>query len=109
MNAAGVVSAMPAMARGSAIVPLLLAVACVASGLVVVEIEHDSRSVTAQLTHQRRLRDELHLQYAQLQLEQATLGGHSRVQKLAQQQFDMVEPKDYVIVKPRPPVAGGRP
>lgn len=95
--------------RGYAILPLLLGVACVASGVVVVRVEHHSRDVTAALTHQRQLRDELHLQYAQLQLEQATLDGHARVERLAQTQFDMIEPRDYVIVTARRPAAGSAP
>lgn len=94
---------------GHAFLPLLLGVACVASGVAVVQVEHLSRDVTAQLTHQRQLRDELYLRHAQLQIEQAMLAGHSRIEKLAQTQFDMIEPRDYVIVMARPDTPGGTP
>ncbi|HEU0198277.1 MAG TPA: cell division protein FtsL [Nevskiaceae bacterium] len=95
--------------RGLAMIPMLLAVACVASGVVVVEVEHHSRDVTAALAHQRHLHDELHVQYGQLRLEQATLGRHARVERLAQSQFDMIEPQQYVIVVPHGSAAGARP
>ncbi|TAM10201.1 MAG: cell division protein FtsL [Nevskiaceae bacterium] len=89
-------------ASGYTLLPLLLGMACVASGVAVVQVEHGSRDATAELTHQRQLRDELYLRHAQLQIEQATLAGHSRIERLAQAQLDMVEPRDYIIVTARP-------
>ena len=83
--------------RGS-LLPLFLALACIGSGVAVVQIKHESRALTDRLDTLRRQRDHLDMEWAQLQLEQATLDQHGRVEQLAQQQFDMVEPKDYVIV-----------
>lgn len=88
--------------RGGIFLPLMLGAACVASGVAVVQVEHHSREVTAALNHQRQLHDSLYLQHEQLRLEQATLGSHSRVQGIAHDQLDMVEPRDYVIVVPQP-------
>lgn len=85
----------------------LLGLACVASALVVVQVEHHSRQVTTQLSEQHHERDTLRAQYTQLRLEEATLSSHARLQRLAQSQFDMIEPRDYVIVVPQPPAAGG--
>ncbi|MDN5873132.1 MAG: cell division protein FtsL [Sinobacteraceae bacterium] len=87
--------------RGSVFVPLLLGAACVASGVAVVQVQHHSREVTAGLNHQRQLHDKLYLHYEQLRLEQATLGSHPRVQRIAHEQLDMVEPRDYIIVVPQ--------
>lgn len=101
--------------RRGTLLPLCLALACVASGVAVVQVKHESRHLTARLDTLRRQRDHLDMEWAQLQLEQATLDQHGRVEQLAQQQFDMVEPKDYVIVPGRvsatsaaPPAAESR-
>jgi len=83
------------------LLPLFLALACVGSGVTVVQIKHGSRTFTTRLDTLRRQRDHLQMEWAQLRLEQATLDQHGRVQQLAEKQFDMVEPRDYVIVPER--------
>ncbi len=97
------------VSRGT-LLPLFLALACVGSGVTVVQIKHGSRNFTTRLDTLRRQRDHLQVEWAQLRLEQATLDRHGRVQQLAEKQFDMVEPKDYVIVPERatPPVTLGK-
>lgn len=84
--------------RSGTLLPLFLALACVVSGVAVVQVTHGSRAFTAHLNTLRLERDRLEVEWAQLRLEQATLDQHGRVQQLAEKQFDMVEPKDYVIV-----------
>ena len=88
---------------GSALLLLVLALACIGSGVAVVEIENHSRTVTAHLEKLRRQTDHLEMERAQLELEQATLSQHGRVEQLAQRQFNMTEPPDYVIVAAIPP------
>ncbi len=50
----------------------------------------------------RSERERLEMEWAQLQLEEATLAHNNRVDKLAREQLGMVEPRDYVIVGARP-------
>lgn len=97
--------------------PLLLALGCIASGVAVVEVKHDSRSYTARLNALRVQRDQLKMEWAQLRLEQATLDRHGRIQRLAQKQFGMIEPQHYAIVRqqaatgdlPSPTASAGQP
>ena len=42
------------------------------------------------------------MEWAQLQLEEATLAHHARVEKIAREQLGMTEPKDYAVVSAKP-------
>jgi cell division protein FtsL len=68
------------------------------SALFVVQVKHKHRTLTTQLEQMRTERERLELEWAQLQLEEATLAQHGRVDALARSQFDMVDPGDYRIV-----------
>lgn len=77
---------------------VILTLACVGTGVAVVQIKNESRTATARLEKLRRNTDRVEMEQAQLQLEQATLAQHGRVEQLARQQFGMIDPKHYVIV-----------
>ena len=42
------------------------------------------------------------LEAAQLQLEEATLAHHARIEKIAREQLGMTEPREYAVVKAKP-------
>ena len=46
----------------------------------------------------RRERNRLETEWAQLQIEEATLGHHARINRIAREQLDMLEPEHHVIV-----------
>ncbi|GAC1619580.1 MAG: hypothetical protein NVS9B10_00420 [Nevskia sp.] len=83
---------------GSTLLPLALALFVMLSALAVIQIKHRHRTLTTQLEQLRTERERLELEWAQLQLEEATLAQHSRVDTLARTQFDMIDPRDYRIV-----------
>jgi cell division protein FtsL len=83
---------------GGTFTPLLLAVLIMASAVAVVQVKQHSRNLTTEVDTQRQERERLQLEWAQLQLEQATLAQHGRVDERARSQFDMVDPLDYQIV-----------
>ncbi|HZR37744.1 MAG TPA: cell division protein FtsL [Nevskia sp.] len=89
--------------------PLLLAVLVIISAVAVVQVKQHSRNLTTRLDGLRQDAERLQLEWAQLQLEQATLAQHGRVDELARRQFGMVDPLDYQIVSaapaPRPAAA----
>ena len=89
-------------AGGGTMMPLLLAVLVMISALAVVQVKQHSRNLTTQLDGMRQDRERLQLEWAQLQLEQATLAQHGRVDELARSQFGMVDPLDYQIVSAQP-------
>lgn len=83
---------------GGTLTPLLLAVLVMVSAVAVVQVKQHSRNLTTRLDGLRQERERLQLEWAQLQLEQATLAQHGRVDDLARGQFGMVDPLDYQIV-----------
>lgn len=86
------------IAGGGTLLPLTLALFVMLSALAVVQIKHRHRTLTTQLETARGEHDRLELEWAQLQLEEATLAQHGRVDALARSQFGMIDPLDYRIV-----------
>ena len=87
---------------GGTMTPLLLAVLVMVSAVAVVQAKQHNRNLTSRLDTMRQESERLQLEWAQLQLEQATLAQHGRVDELARSQFGMVDPLDYQIVSEAP-------
>jgi cell division protein FtsL len=75
------------------LVPMALAFLVIVSAVAVVQVKHRNRTLNNELEQARLEHDRLDLEWAQLQLEQATLAQHGRVDQLARSQFGMVEPQ----------------
>lgn len=88
--------------RGGMLLPLTLILAVVISALAVVRTKHENRGLVNELTRQRAEKERLDMEWAQLQLEEATLAHHARVEKIAREQLGMTEPKDYAVVSAKP-------
>ena len=88
----------PAWRRGRFLLPIALSVAVAVSALAVVRTKHENRALVAELEQLRAARERLDMEWAQLQLEEATLAHHARVDRIAREQLGMTEPRDYVIV-----------
>ena len=86
-------------ARGQLIVPLALAVAVLVSALAVVRTKHENRALVTELEVLRLERERIEMEWAQLQLEEATLAHNARIERIAREQLEMVEPRDYTIVE----------
>ena len=78
--------------KGGNLLPFALAVAVFISAIAVVQVKHRSRTLTAHLDQMRVEEQKLDLEWSQLQLEQAALSQHARVDQLARRQFHMVDP-----------------
>lgn len=85
--------------QGGLLLPLALAFAVMFSALAVIRTKHENRALVDRLEKLRKEEDHLQTEWAQLQLEEATLGDHSRVERIAREQLGMVEPRDYVVVR----------
>jgi cell division protein FtsL len=94
---------------GGTFTPLLLAALVMISAVAVVQVKQHNRNLTTRLDGMRQERERLQLEWAQLQLEQATLAQHGRVDELARRQFGMVDPLDYQIVADSPAGTGNKP
>ncbi len=90
------------MRRGVLLIPLTLSLAVFVSALAVVRTKHENRALVAELESLRQERERLEMEWAQLQLEEATLAHNNRVDKIAREQLGMNEPRDYQIVKAGP-------
>lgn len=84
--------------------PLLLvivfAVVCVLSAVALVYTKHESRKLFVELESITHARDNLNIEWGQLQIEQSTWATHSRIEKVATEDLSLVRPTSseiYVI------------
>ncbi|MBI3171326.1 MAG: cell division protein FtsL, partial [Hydrocarboniphaga effusa] len=86
--------------------PILLGAAVVISALVVVKTKHENRTLVHEIEQLRAEKARLETEWAQLQLEEATLAHHGRVEQIARDKLGMTEPRDVQVVAEQPqPVA----
>ncbi len=87
---------------GRSLMVLLLAVAVMGSALGVVYAKYQTRKLFVELQTLQKIRDEMNVEWSQLQLEQSTWGTNARVEGIARTKLDMIMPPidAMVIVKP---------
>ncbi|MES0873870.1 cell division protein FtsL [Sinimarinibacterium thermocellulolyticum] len=90
------------MKSGAMLLPLALIAAVFVSALAAVRTKHENRALVAEIESLRQERERLEMEWAQLQLEEATLAHNNRVDKIAREALGMTEPRDYVIVEAAP-------
>jgi cell division protein FtsL len=80
----------------------LLMVLVMISAFSVIYAKHQSRKLFVELQALHKARDDMDIEWGQLQLEQSTLATHSRVEKTASAKLGMVIPetKQVVILQP---------
>ena len=84
----------------SRVLVLVFALAVVASALTLVYTKHDSRKLFVELEQLSTERDELNIEWGQLQIEQSTWATHARIEKLALEELSLSRPASteiYVI------------
>ncbi len=76
--------------------PLLLvvvfAVVCVLSAISLVYTKHESRKLFVELESLTHARDNLNIEWGQLQIEQSTWATHSRIEQVATDELSLVRP-----------------
>jgi cell division protein FtsL len=92
------------MAATSTRQPFLLtfvfALGCVISAVALIYVKHESRMLFVELERLTVERDELNIEWGQLQIEQSTWATHARIEKVAREELSLVRPKSteiYVI------------
>ncbi len=80
---------------------VILVLAVLASAVAVVDVKHENRKRFVTLQGLEKVRDQMNVEWGQLQLEQGTWATHSRVERIARKKLHMVIPKmeNVVIVK----------
>lgn len=76
--------------------PLLLVavfgVVCVVAALALVYTKHESRKLFVELEALTKERDELNIEWGQLQIEQSTWSTHGRIEQVAIDDLALVKP-----------------
>ena len=82
---------------------LVFAVVCVLSALAVVYTKHESRRLFVELEQLTHERDELNIEWGQLQIEQSTWATHARIEQVALDRLSLMRPQSneiFVIERP---------
>lgn len=95
---------------GGTLVPITLGLFVVITALAVVQIKNEHRRLTVKAEALRVDNERLDLEWAQLQLEEATLAQQARIEPIARAQFSLVEPSAYQIIEAQHHgIAGSKP
>ncbi|WP_295543528.1 cell division protein FtsL [uncultured Thiohalocapsa sp.] len=78
--------------RGSLIVALMLAAAVLASAVAVIHVKYLTRGAFGTLQQVRAQRDALDVEWGRLQIQEAALTSHTRIEDNARTQLDMIMP-----------------
>ncbi len=79
---------------------MVFVVVCVMSAIAMVYTKHESRKLFVELEKLTTERDELNIEWGQLQIEQSTWATHARIERVASEELSLVRPKSteiYVI------------
>jgi len=81
---------------------LMIGAAVVVSGIAAVYAKHETRKLYTELQALQQERDQLEMEWGQLQIEQSTWSTHARVERLAREEIGMGEPRpDQLRMLPR--------
>ena len=71
---------------------LVFTVVCVVTALAIVYTKHESRKVFVELEQLAKERDELNIEWGQLQIEQSTRATHGRIEQVATEDLELIRP-----------------
>jgi len=72
---------------------VVFAVVCVLSAMALVYTKHESRKLFVELEGLTHDRDELNIEWGQLQIEQSTWATHARIEQIATDDLSLVRPR----------------
>jgi len=79
---------------------MVFAAVCVMSAIALIYTKHESRKLFVELEQLTTDRDELNIEWGQLQIEQSTWATHARIERVAAEELSLVRPKStelYII------------
>lgn len=82
---------------------LVFAAVCVISAMALVYTKHEARKLFVELESLTHERDELNIEWGQLQIEQSTWATHARIEQVAADRLSLVRPQPteiFVIQRP---------
>lgn len=93
----------PVASKQPFLLVFVFALVCVLSALALVYTKHESRKLFVELEGLTQERDELNIEWGQLQIEQSTWATHARIERVATDDLSLVRPDTteiYVIERP---------
>ena len=87
----------PVKSRQSFLLVFVFAVVCVLSSMAMVYTKHESRKLFVKLEGLTHERDELNIEWGQLQIEQSTWATHARIEQVATDDLSLVRPESTEI------------
>jgi cell division protein FtsL len=85
--------------RSEIFVVAMLAVLVLTSAVLVVNSKHENRRLVNELAELRTEREHIETEWSQLQLEEATLANHGRVEQIAREKLSMQQPTESLIIE----------
>jgi len=82
---------------------IVFALVCVLSSIALIYTKHESRKLFVELEQLTTERDELNIEWGQLQIEQSTWATHARIERVAAEELALSRPDTteiYVIERP---------
>jgi cell division protein FtsL len=79
--------------RPPVLLTLVFALVCVGSAVAVIYTKHESRKLFVELELATTERDELDIEWGQLQIEQSTWATHARIEQKATNELSLVRPE----------------
>ena len=88
---------MAAPAKHPFLLVFVFACICVLSAMALVYTKHESRKLFVELESLTHERDDLNIEWGQLQIEQSTWATHARIEQVATEQLSLERPKSEEI------------
>lgn len=79
--------------RQPVLMVFVFAAVCVVSAMALVYTKHESRKLFVELEGLTDQRDELNIEWGQLQIEQSTWATHARIEQVAADDLQLTRPK----------------
>jgi cell division protein FtsL len=89
--------------RQPLILVFVFAAVCVTSALALIYTKHESRKLFVELETLTQQRDDLNIEWGQLQIEQSTWATHARIEQVATDDLSLIRPEAteiFVIERP---------
>lgn len=78
--------------RQPVLLTAIFAVVCVTAALAMIYTKHESRKLFVELEQLTTDRDELNIEWGQLQIEQSTWANHARIERVAAEELSLARP-----------------
>ena len=79
--------------RPPVLVTVIFALVCVVSAIALIYTKHDARRLFIELESLSADRDQLNIEWGQLQIEQSTWATHARIERVAAEDLSLLRPK----------------